>query len=230
MNVKLQRISAKCILSKVMPDSLKLRYLNNIAKLETWRRRHDESYLFFDTRFDLYNYLNYEILDKGQINYLEFGVFKGETINYWSSINNHRESRFFGFDTFTGLPEDWVMFRGTMNTGSFNTGGTAPYIKDNRVSFVKGLFQDTLPAFLKTNTFAQQLIIHNDSDLYSSTLFTLTRCNDILVRGSIVIFDEFSSILNEFRALEDYCSSYMRDYEVIGATKNYYNQIAIRIK
>jgi hypothetical protein len=232
MNAKLQT-RIKCILSKVIPDSSKLRYLSYIARLESWRKKHDESYPFFDNRYDLYDYLNSDIIDKGQINYLEFGVFKGDTMKYWTSINRHRESIFFGFDTFSGLPEDWEIFTGTTNKGTFDVGGTAPDLKDDRVSFVKGLFQDTLPAFLKTHAFASQLVIHNDSDLYSSTLYVLTRCNDILLRGSIVILDEFSSILHEFRALEDYCSSYMRDYEVLGATKSptdYYPQIAVRMK
>ena len=49
---------------------------------------------------------------------------------------------------------------------------------------------------------------------------------------TIIIFDEFSSMLNEFRALEDYTSSYLRDYEVMAATissEGYYSQVAIRM-
>jgi hypothetical protein len=57
----------------------------------------------------------------------------------------------------------------------------------------------------------------------------LTKCDDLLVPGSIVIFDEFSSVLNEFAALADYCSAYRRSYEVIGATSEYFAQIAIRM-
>lgn len=230
MKKQRQKICAKLILSKILPDSIKLRYFSNIAMLETWRKKHNESYPIFRTRFELYNYLNSEILNNRQITYMEFGVYKGETIDYWSKINDHRESSFFGFDTFTGLPEKWTMFTGKMDAGTFDTGGKTPQINDSRVSFIKGLFQDTLPVFLKNISFTSQLVIHNDSDLYSSTLYTLTRCNDVIVKGTIIIFDEFSSILNEFRALEDYCSSYMIEYEVLGATNNCYGQVAIRIK
>jgi hypothetical protein len=74
MNAKLQT-RVKCILSKVIPDSSRLRYLSYLARLESWRKEHDESYPFFANRYDLYDYLNSDILDKGQINYLEFGVF-----------------------------------------------------------------------------------------------------------------------------------------------------------
>jgi hypothetical protein len=33
-----------------------------------------------------------------------------------------------------------------------------------------------------------------------------------------VIFDEFTCLLHEFRALEDYSAAYMRKYEVLCAT------------
>jgi hypothetical protein len=73
-------------------------------------------------------------------------------------------------------------------------------------------------------------VLNNDSDLYSSTLYVLTRAHDRLKPGTIVIFDEFSSVLNEFMALKHYCSAYRRDYEVLGATSSYFAQVAVRFK
>ena len=99
---------------------------------------------------------------------------------------------------------------------------------------MKGLFQQTLPAFLEEWEPAQQLILHNDSDLYSATLYVLSQANKILGPGAIVIFDEFYGVMHEFRALEDYCSSYMRSYEVIGATHDFRRKsvatVAIRMR
>lgn len=57
----------------------------------------------------------------------------------------------------------------------------------------------------------------------------LTRANNIIKPGTIIIFDEFYSVMHEFRALEDYCSAYMRNYSVIAATRNHL-EIAIRIQ
>jgi hypothetical protein len=59
-------------------------------------------------------------------------------------------------------------------------------------------------------------------------MFILTCANNILIPGTIVIFDEFKSIMHEFRALEDYCGSYLRKYEVIAATLNH-GRIAIKM-
>lgn len=232
MNAKLAA-KFKHIFSKVAPNSPKIRTLSYLPKLETWRKSHKESYPLYEDRYKLYDYVNDRILNNREIIYLEFGVFKGVSIKYWSTINSCKESKFFGFDTFTGLPETWEKFTNTRLKGAFDVEGQIPEISDSRVSFIKGLFQHTLPKFLESKSLQSQLVIHNDADLYSSTLYVLTRCNDIISPGTIVIFDEFSSVLNEFRALEDYCSSYLRDYKILGATKSprsYYTQVAIQMK
>lgn len=224
------RTIIKKALSKILPDSIRLRYLAYRPRFETWLVTHTKNYPpMFKERNKMYDFLNREIISNKPIDYLEFGVFKGMSIKYWAGINSDSHSRFVGFDTFTGLPENWDHFSYTVKEKTFDVAGALPQIDDTRVSFVKGLFQDTLPKFLEEYEPTNPLVIHNDSDLYSSTLYVLTYANDIIVPGTIIIFDEFYGILHEFRALEDYCVSYMRSYEVITATQDY-EQIAIKIK
>jgi len=221
------RTIIKKVLSRLIPDSAKLRFLSYIPRLETWKRSRKEHYPFFKNRYELYNFVSSEIVREEPITYLEFGVFKGLSIKYWVSLNKHKDSVFVGFDTFSGLPEDWDSLVLAGKKGDFDTGGEVPCIKDGRVSFIKGLFQDSLPIFLRTKI-TSKLVIHMDADLYSSTLYVLTRCENILIPGTIIIFDEFSSILHEFRALEDFCSSYMKNYIVLGATEAF-EQVAIQM-
>jgi hypothetical protein len=182
----------------------------------------------FEEKHKLYDYINSHLIDNAAVDFLEFGVYRGDSIKYWMSLNALDTSRFWGFDTFTGLPESWEKFSGKVEKGSFDTGGNSPDIVDNRVVFVKGLFQNTVPAFLERYEKRNQIIIHNDADLYSSTLYVLTQLNPILGKDAIVIFDEFYSLLHEFRALEDYCAAYSRTYRILAATQNY-AQIAIRM-
>ena len=212
----------------VMPNSNRLRYLFYRPVLEQWKVNSGQ-YPFFANRFEMYNFINREILGNNAIEYLEFGVFQGESIRYFSELNSHPDSTFCGFDTFEGLPEDWVEFSRTVTRKTFSTNGGMPEIDDQRVSFIKGLFQESLPGFLNNFESGNQLVIHNDSDLYSATLFVLTLMNDYLTRGTVIIFDEFYSVLDEFRALEDYSSAYMRTYEVIAATDKH-TQVAIRLR
>lgn len=204
----------------MLPDSELLRFIGYKPKLEAWRKSRLAHCPAFDTRLSMYDYINRELVRNEPMQYLEFGVYKGETIKYFAGINRHPNSRFVGFDTFTGLPEDWISSIRKVKRSTFDMGGEPPHSDDERISFVKGLFQDMLPGFLATYKPTGQLIIHNDSDLYSSTLYVLTYANDIIVPGTIIIFDEFYGVLHEFRALEDYCASYRRKYEVVAAAEH----------
>lgn len=79
------------------------------------------------------------------------------------------------------------------------------------------MFQESLPNFLKHFSPKNRLVIHIDSDLYTSSLFLLTKLNDVMVPGTIVIFDEFGDVQHEFRAFFDYVTSYQRKYRVVSA-------------
>lgn len=182
----------------------------------------------FTRREDLYDFLMSNYVRELPLSYLEFGVYKGDSIKYWANIATNKDSEFIGFDTFTGLPENWQNITGAMRKNHFDTNGKAPDVNDNRVRFIKGLFQDTLQPFLQTFRQKEFLIIHNDSDLYSSTLYTLTKIHPYLKPSNIIIFDEFISPLHEMRALLDFSSSHIFKYRIIGHTKTY-DQVAIEV-
>lgn len=210
-----------------MPESLKLRYLSYVPSLRKWRETHSGSYQVFFDKESLYQYINKDILGDVDIDYLEFGVFEGESIMKWAGLNTRPGSRFYGFDTFTGLPETWNKFSTTVSKNAFDTGGAIPQVKDKRISFYKGLFQETLNSFLKDFSNERPLVVHIDCDLYSAALFVMTQLDKVAKPGTIIIFDEFTSLLHEFRALEDYCQAYLRDYSVLGSTQS---EIQVAIK
>jgi O-methyltransferase len=153
-----------------------------------------------------------------KIKYLEFGVSQGHSFKWWVTNNTNEQSRFFGFDTFEGLPEDWGMFK----AGAMSTHNALPQIDGSRHTFIKGLFQDTLPAFIKQNDLSGPLLIHLDADLYSSTLYVLTTLAPYLKSGDILIFDEFSVPKHEFLAFTNFIQSYYLKFELIGAANNYF--------
>jgi O-methyltransferase len=178
----------------------------------------------FRDRTELYSFVEREFCAGGPIEYLEFGVFQGDSIRCWCKVNQHPNSRFHGFDSFEGLPEDWSP---AYPQGAFSTSGKTPEVGDPRVNFVAGWFQKTIPGWLISyRPDDKQLVIHCDSDLYSSTLFVLTSLDRIIRPGTVLIFDEFDAVLHEYKALSDYCVAYLRRYRIVAATEGFL-QVAV---
>jgi O-methyltransferase len=197
--------------------------MNNNAKVASWAREKRKSVPTFQTGTALHDHIQSHYAKDEAITYLEFGVYEGASFKAWLSRNKHPKSRFFGFDSFEGLPERW---NSRLGKGAFDKKGEVPSISDSRAAFVKGWFQNTLPQFLAEFNPSSRLVIHNDSDLYSSTLYVLTMMNRFIIRDTIVIFDEFSSPLDEFRAAHDYLGAYMRKARPIAMLETYADKAA----
>lgn len=179
----------------------------------------------YENRFQLHEFVFNEEIKNQVIDYLEFGVAGGTAFKWWVEKIKNQETRFFGFDVFTGLPEDF----GVMKKQHYNTQGQAPIINDNRVTFIKGMFQDSLPGFLQDYKSGNRKVIHIDADLYSSTIFVLTKLHPFLNKDDIIIFDEFGVPTHEFKAFTEIVSAYKLNYDFLGAINNYL-QIAIKLK
>ena len=151
------------------------------------------------------------------IDFLEFGVYRGESLFGVSNLNKNPHSRFFGFDTFEGYPESFDVH----SKGDYSTNGVLPETDDKRIKLVKGLFQDTLNDFLKSFVPKSRLVIHMDADLYSATLFVLTKLDRLFDKNTIISFDEFGSLDREFLAFYDYVNSHYHDFEMIQHTPKY---------
>ena len=78
-----------------------------------------------------------------------------------------------------------------MKKGCSTSKELSPSITDPRVQFVKGLFQNSLPEFLKSYILQARLIVHNGSHPCASTLYTLAKFDSSFTTGAV--FDEFGS-------------------------------------
>lgn len=200
--------------------------LANMSKLSRWAHQHKNKSSFndffssksdYNKRFSLYEHITSAETNNEPIEYLEFGVASGSSFRWWVEHNTNPQSRFHGFDTFEGLPEAWGPFK----AGDMSTGSKEPDIKDDRVTFYKGLFQQTLPGFIARYNSSNRKVIHMDADLYSSTLFTLTSLAPLLKKGDIILFDEYLVPSHEFLAFDNFVKSYYINTAFIGAANNY---------
>ena len=218
----------------LIPSKL-FRFAANMADVSRWVHKHKNDSPFNDfykwklnykDRIKLHEFLTEkEDLADQPINYLEFGVAAGGSFKWWINNNKHKDSRFFGFDTFTGLPENW----GNFKAGAMSNGNKPPEIDDERKEFFQGLFQQTLPNFMKDFDNSKRTVMHLDADLYSSTLFVLTSFSYLFKKGDIILFDEFNVPMHEFKAFSEWCEAFYIEYEFLGGVNNNY-QIAIKLK
>jgi hypothetical protein len=149
-----------------------------------------------------------------KILYLEFGVAHGKSMTEITSIYSHRDSRFFGFDSFVGLPEDWLMHK----VGSFSNNGKPPVINDQRVEFIQGWFQNAVPRTIEriAKVPHDRVLVHIDSDLYSSALFLLAQLWNVF-DDYYFMFDDF--IYDECVAVADFLKAFPNKIEFMIQTR-----------
>lgn len=157
--------------------------------------------------------------------WLEFGVYKGKSLR---KIAEQTKNVIFGFDSFEGLPKDWIL---SHKKGDFSLHGRIPEDLPSNVKLVKGLFSETLPAFLEEHT-EPVAFLHVDCDLYSSTKTVLTHLQNRIKSGTIILFDEFFNFpqwqQHEYRAFMEFIAETEFSYDFIGFASAY-NSVAVRI-
>ena len=138
---------------------------------------------------------------------LEFGVSYGTSIKQIAKLIS---TEIHGFDSFQGLPDSWH----EETKGAYTTKGIIPKLPKN-VCIHKGLFEDTIPKFLKNNK-SKVRLINIDCDLYSSTNAVLNLLAHLIVPGSIIIFDEYIANENwredEFKSFQEAVIKYKWKY------------------
>lgn len=176
----------------------------SVEESAAWIKKYTGSCLLFSDKKRMYRFAS-QLLKKFEeaedILFLEFGVQTGTSINFFSSILRHT---FFGFDTFTGMPEEWTGWN--VEKGQFSMNGKLPAVNSN-VQLIEGLIQDTLPVFLQQNSNKKIGFIHIDTDTYTPAKIILQLCKQKFIPGTLVLFDELHSYTSwkehEYKALHE---------------------------
>ena len=152
--------------------------------------------------------------------YLEFGVFKGGSINLFSEYLSPLSKKIYGFDSFEGLREDWkghVFYP----KGSLSLNKKLPDVKKN-VYLNQGWIQDTLPTFLKQEKVNKINFIHIDVDTYETTKFILSQTKELMSENAVILFDDLYNFsgwsVGEYKALQEVYSE--EEYKFIAFSIN----------
>lgn len=158
--------------------------------------------------------------------FLEFGVYKGASINRLAGLK--RNVTFYGFDSFVGLPEAWTP--GSKKV-AFSLKGKLPPVREN-VKLIPGFFEDTLNRFVTVHSGARISFMHIDCDLYSATKTILNQTAPMLEPGTVIVFDELFNYprweLGEYKALTEFAAETGMRFDYIGYIPTG-SQVAIRV-
>ncbi|MGH9327559.1 MAG: TylF/MycF/NovP-related O-methyltransferase [Terriglobia bacterium] len=194
--------------------------------LEAGRWMHAEGYDVagrFARREQLFDLVGTEVADR-EVLYLEFGVYRGNATRYWSKLLRNPASKLHGFDSFEGLPENWLPQR---PEGYFSLRGEAPLMDDTRVRFFKGWFEQTLPDYELPSH--EVLVLNFDADLYAPTIFVLDALERAIIPGTYIYFDEFNHQFHEMRAFDEFTKRTGMKFSLLGVTRTLEHALFQRI-
>lgn len=137
--------------------------------------------------------------------YAEFGLFKGGSFHLAQRLADERglKPRFFGFDSFEGLPE--ITGPDSTAHGEFRKGQyactreelernlTEAGVDWSRTVLVEGFFEDTLTDGLIAEHDIRRIgVAMIDCDLYSSTATVLCWLERLVGEGTILVMDDWN--------------------------------------
>lgn len=190
----------------------------------------------FIPRFNMARFLaHYELFKRiyelpGVI--VDLGVFRGASTFTWAKLceifcPTDVRKVVYGFDTFQGFPalsgEDGpVDERQDVKVGGYFGGTTIErdlniareamnqdrHLKHvNRIEFIKGDVSSTIPEFVKSKGNGLRISLLNlDVDLYEPTKVALEHFAPLMVRGGVIILDEYAvdTFGGESKAVDEY--------------------------
>lgn len=173
---------------------------------------------------------------RGEI--VELGVFKGNSLFRWIKfrdlLSNTFSRKIIAFDIFGDFPEtNFEDDKKERNVFIKETEGgygiELSELKDllisqkleNNVELIKGNILNTLPEYLKNNPHLKISLLHIDVDLYEPTKLSLELLFKRVVKGGIIIFDDYGDFAGANKAIDDF---FMEDVEI--KKLSYSNNIA----
>ena len=118
----------------------------------------------------------------------EFGVLKGKSLR--EIAKRIRPDIVHGFDSFDGLQEEWA--GKPVGALKLRESVKKRIVFPPNSEMHRGIVQETVPPFVVAQPRPARLL-HIDTDTYTPAKAILEACNEKIVPGTVIIFDEYWS-------------------------------------
>lgn len=150
---------------------------------------------------------------------LELGVFKGTSLirfaSYRELLENENSRKILGFDVFGEFPEtqyeadkktreDFIDNAGLNGLTIEELKECFQYKQIRNVDLVKGDINETIPRYVKENPQLKISLLHIDTDIYEPCKVALEYLYDKVVKGGLIIFDDYGVFPGETKAVDEF--------------------------
>lgn len=158
---------------------------------------------------------------------IELGVFKGGSISQFCTfrelLENEKARKIIGFDMFGKFPMTDVVKSDQSFVENWNQTFEAEFLSKENVEIalrekgfsnfelIQGNILETLDIYLDKNPHTRIAMLHIDTDVYEPAKYALDKLFSRVVRGGIVMFDDYATVegetiaVDEFLDNNDYC-------------------------
>ena len=151
---------------------------------------------------------------------VECGVYKGASLIRFSTfreiLENPYSRKIIAFDAFGKFPEqDGASDQEFVDKFEEAGGHGIPVDELKRVfacksfqnyEFIQGDILDTVPQYASEHPELKIALLHIDVDVYKPSATILNHLLDKVVKGGLVVFDDYGTVAGETRAIDEYFS------------------------
>ena len=151
---------------------------------------------------------------------IECGVFKGASLSRFSMLrelfSSSSSKKIIGFDAFGKFPKTkfqndqkhrkkFIDVSGEEGISKIQLMQVLKNKKTNRnVELIKGDITKTVPKYLKTHPELKISLLNLDTDIYEPSVTILENLYPRLVKGGVLILDDYGTFPGETKAIDDY--------------------------
>jgi hypothetical protein len=153
---------------------------------------------------------------------VECGVFKGASLIRFASYREILESQFsikiIGLDAFGKFPDNVSMATDREFIKNFETDAGNGIAKDElekilehkmfkNIFLIKGFIPDSFQEYFSKKPATQIALLHIDVDVYEATKACLDYLYERVVKGGIIVFDDYGQVDGATRAINEFIKS-----------------------
>jgi hypothetical protein len=152
---------------------------------------------------------------------VECGVFKGTSLTrfltFREMLENYTSRKIYGFDVFGKFPKAKNQKDKSFLKKWEKNGGDGIDVKElndilldkkfSNFELVKGDVKKTIPKLIKKNPALKISLLHLDMDIYEPTKFTLDKLFPHVVRGGIILIDDYNWVFGATKATDEFLNS-----------------------